>query len=208
MAIERSALRMRNSVVFPAPDGPMTDTNSPGSTPKETSVSTCGLLPKRLLMCAASSSMDLLSGRLEHGLRVTLAVIVRILAPGIADLAEDADDLLALVGLGDLDERLAERLAEILVGHEVGVLAVGDHVIVDALGHTDDARLLDHGGRAAELLLPDGRVLDADMAIGDHHVSLTGGQTRERRAVRVGLHHVIQIGNGLALMRMAVMKMH
>ena len=37
------------------------------------------------------------------------------------------------------------------------------------------------------------------MAIGDHHVSLTGGQTRERRAVRVGLHHVIQIGNGLAI---------
>ena len=143
--------------------------------------------------------MGLLSGGLEHGLRVTLAVIVRILAPGIADLAEDADDLLALVGLGNLDERLAERLAEILVGHEVGVLAVGDHVIVDALGHTDDARLLDHGGRAAELLLPDGRVLDADMAIGDHHVSLTGGQTRERRAVRVGLHHVIQIGNGLAI---------
>ena len=37
------------------------------------------------------------------------------------------------------------------------------------------------------------------MAKGDHHIRLTGGQTRKRRAVGIRLHHVIEIRNGLAI---------
>ena len=113
-------------------------------------------------------------------------------------MAVDGDDLLALVGVADVDEGVLQGGDQRVV-HDLGVLAHGDGVVVDGGGDADDVGLLPDGGLAVELGVPALGIIAAGVGIGHEHVDLTGGKTREGAGVGIGLHGAAQVRDALAV---------
>ena len=126
-------------------------------------------------------------------------VIVRVIAPLVADLTEDFDDVFAFISSCDLDEGITESLTEVSVLHKVGSFAVCDHIVVDSLCDADDACLLYHIIGAAEFLFPVRRIFCADMAVGDHEVCLSGGEAGKGGGIGIRLDRICEVSDGLSV---------
>ena len=113
-------------------------------------------------------------------------------------MAVDGDDLLALVGVADVDEGILQGGDQIVV-HDGRVLAHGDGVIVNGRGDTDNIGLLPDGALTAKFAIPALGIVTAGIGIGHEHIDLTGGETRESAGVGIGLHGTAQIRDALAV---------
>ena len=141
----------------------------------------------------------LLFHRFQQLLGLTLSVIVRVIAPLIANLAEYADNIFSLVCVCNLNERIPKCLAEILILHYIRGFAVCDHIVINLVRNADYARLIHHFIGAAEGFLPFWSIFGADVSVGNHNIFLSGSKTCKRSGVGIRLHSICKIADAFSI---------